>query len=230
MENQPELLEKLYAQRFSELKEYRDNVWQILCSDYLFRYVPASSTVLDLGAGWGEFINNVIATKKIAMDLNPTTEKHLLPGVTFIHQDSSKPWLIESESLDVVFTSNFIEHLSDKASIERALSEACRCLKYGGRLICMGPNIKYTQDVYWDFWDHHIPISDQSCSELLKMNGFSIEQSLPRFLPFSMSTGKKPPLFLIKLYLRLPLLWRFFGKQFLIVGHKTQIAVQGDKL
>lgn len=227
MKYQPELLEKLYAQRFADMQEYRNNVWQIICSEFLHQFVPADSTVLDLGAGWGEFINNVVASEKIAMDLNPATEKHLSAGVTFLHQDCATPWQIESGSIDIVFTSNFIEHLFDKSSVESALSEAYRCLKKGGKIICMGPNIKYTLSNYWDFWDHRIPITDQSCSELLEMQGFSIERAIPRFLPYSMSTGNSPPLFMVKLYLWLPMLWRLFGKQFLIVGQKTE--GQGDK-
>lgn len=229
MKNQSDSLEKLYSQRFNGLQEYRNKVWQIISSEFLFQFVPAGSTVLDLGAGFGEFINNVVASEKIAMDLNPATEKHLSSEVTFLHQDCSKQWQIESESVEVVFTSNFIEHLSDKSCVESALSEAYRCLKKGGKIICMGPNIKYTQSDYWDFWDHRIPITDQSCSELLKMQGFSIVLAIPRFLPYSMSTGNTPPLFMVKLYLWLPILWRFFGKQFLIVGQKTETSVLGDK-
>ena len=41
-------------------------------------------------------------------------------------------------TLDVVFTSNFLEHLPDKASVERTVAEAQRCLKNGGLLICLG--------------------------------------------------------------------------------------------
>jgi hypothetical protein len=36
-----------------------------------------------------------------------------------------------------------------------------------------------------------------------------------------MSTGSKPPLFPVKIYLQLPLLLRFFGKQFLVMGRKN---------
>lgn len=221
MKNKYGFLEYIYTQRFSELKEYRNEVWHIIYSDFLSQYVPIDSTVLDIGAGWGEFINNVIASKRIAMDLNPATEKHLLPGVSFLHQDCSKEWQIESESLDVVFTSNFLEHLIDKSSVDRTISEAYRCLKTGGKIICLGPNIKYIQGAYWDFWDHHIPLTDISCVELLNINDFSIERSIPRFLPYSMSTGNKPPLFLVEWYLKIPMLWRFWGKQFLVVGQKN---------
>lgn len=223
MKNEYEHLESIYSQRFAELKEYRNDVWRIICSDFLSQYVQKDSIVLDLGAGWGEFINNIIASKKIAMDLNPATESCVLPGVSFLHQDCSKEWKIESESVDVVFTSNFFEHLPNKSSIDRTVAEAYRCLKNGGKIICLGPNIKYIQGAYWDFWDHNIPLTDLSCTELLTIHGFSVIRSIPRFLPYSMSTGNNPPLFLVELYLRIPMLWRFFGKQFLVVGQKSEL-------
>jgi hypothetical protein len=35
-----------------------------------------------------------------------------------------------------------------------------------------------------------------------------------------MSGGKNPPLLAVKLYLKLPLVWHFFGKQFLVMAVK----------
>lgn len=85
------------------------------------------------------------------MDLNADTKQHLGNDITLIHQDCSDTWQVESESLDVVFTSNFLEHLPDKPSVDGTIAEAYRCLKKGGRLICLGPNIKYVNGAYWDF-------------------------------------------------------------------------------
>jgi hypothetical protein len=83
----------------------------------------------------------------------------------------------------------------------------------------MGSSV-YVLGEYWDFWDHHVPITEASMSELLRLNGFSVEQCIARFLPFSMSTGKTPPLLTVKFYLRMPFVWSLFGKQFLIVARK----------
>jgi hypothetical protein len=74
---------------------------------------------------------------------------------------------------------------------------------------------------YWDFWDHFLPLTDRSMVEILTLTGFAMERVEPRFLSYSMSQGFTPPLGLIPLYLRVPLLWRIFGKQFLLVGRKT---------
>jgi SAM-dependent methyltransferase len=97
--------------------------------------IPETSTVFDLGCGWGEFINAIRADKKYAMDLNPESPEHLKPEVIFLHQDCSAPWPLEGESLDVVFTSNFFEHLPSKDRLSLTVKEARRCLKKGGLII-----------------------------------------------------------------------------------------------
>ena len=224
MEERSRILADLYRRRFDGQDEYRTGVWRVLCSDFFARFVPAHARVLDLGAGWGEFINNIEASAKFAMDLNQETGKRLTPGIRHFCQDCSQPWPLDAESLDVVFTSNFLEHLPDKQHIERAVAEAYRCLKPDGEIICLGPNIAYTGGHYWDFWDHQVPLTEASCAELLRNAGFSIERCIPRFLPYSMSSDWTPPFLFVKLYLRVPLLWRWWGKQFLIIGRKPRAA------
>jgi len=220
MQTKSDILRDEYQMRFSKNERYRNKVWKILCSEYFSKFVHTEANVLDLGCGWGEFINNVRASKRIAMDLNHAAADHLAQDVEFLLQDCSQRWEIQSESLDVVFTSNYLEHLPDKSHIESAVSEAFRCLKNDGLIICLGPNIKLVNGKYWDFWDHFTPITELSLSELLQLRGFTIKLCSPCFLPYSMSTGWKPPLALVSLYLKLPFMWRFFGKQFLVIGKK----------
>lgn len=215
-------IQKEYHLRFKGNEEYRNSVWKILCKDYFSKFIGPDSCLLDIGAGWGEFINNIEAQAKYAMDLNPETKAHLSPEVIFQHQDTSEIWPFETEFFDVIFTSNFLEHLASKEAVARTLAEAHRCLKESGIIICMGPNIKYLAGAYWDFWDHNVPISDCAISELLRMKDFAIELKKSRFLPYSMSTGSTPPLFLVKTYLRYPVLWHFWGKQFLVIGRKIR--------
>ncbi len=230
MKTSSDTLKDEYQMRFSKTAEYRNNVWQVLCSEYFSIFVPSGSCILDLGCGWGEFINNIRAEKKYAMDLNPDAATHLTKDIHFLHQDCSKPWQLQSELFDIVFTSNFLEHLPGKAHVESTISEAFRCLKPGGLIICLGPNTRYVHGAYWDFWDHFIPITEASLAELLRLKSFSIKLCISRFLPYSMSTGWMPPLFLVKLYLKLPFIWRFFGKQFFVVGMKSKGIEQGTTI
>jgi SAM-dependent methyltransferase len=211
---------RVYARRFGGAEDYRRAIWRVLVSRYFQRLVPPDGAVLDLGCGYGEFINTVRARRKLGMDLNPDSKAHLDPAIEFLHHDCSLPWPLQAAALDAIFTSNFFEHLPDKPALGRTLAEAFRCLKPGGRLIAMGPNIKFTKGAYWDFWDHHVALTEASLSEALETRGFEIVVCHARFLPYTMAKGPQYPPALLALYLRLPLLWRMFGQQFLIVARK----------
>lgn len=214
-------LSRIYAQRFAANLDYRKRVWRVLIDSFFQRYVPRDATVLDLGCGYGEFINQIRAGRKYAMDLNPDAPRYLSPDVQFIRQDCSQPWSIDEASLDVIFTSNFFEHLPDKVALGRTLDQAHQALKPGGLLIAIGPNIKLIPGSYWDFWDHYIPLTDSSLGEALENRAFQIKRKDPAFLPYTMA-GKKPvPLPLITLYLAMPWSWRFLGKQFLLISARA---------
>lgn len=213
-------LQEEYQQRFQGADLYRDSVWKILCKDFFSKYINPNYVILDLGAGWGEFSRNILASKIYAMDLNPDCGKRVPNHSTFLHQDCSVSWPIDDGALDIVFTSNFLEHLPSKDLVDRTLSEAFRCLKSGGKIICLGPNIKFVPGSYWDYWDHFIPITEESMAEALSLRGFGVTEKVDRFLPYTMSGGKNPPLFTLKLYLKLRFAWRFFGKQFLVVAER----------
>lgn len=219
--NAPEQAELslIYQKRFSRQLEQRRRVWQVLVKVFFQRLVPADSVVLDLGCGYGEFINHVQARVRYGMDLNPDAALHLDDGVKFLEQDCSQPWNLPDGSLDVVFTSNFFEHLPNKECLARTLDEVRRCLRPGtGRLIAMGPNIRYVNGAYWDFWDHHLALSERSLGEALENRALRIERSVSRFLPYTMVGKKESPGVLIEAYLRMPWLWRLFGKQFLVIA------------
>jgi SAM-dependent methyltransferase len=219
-DSDPGRLQRLYQARFEKSHAYRRQVWSVLCRDYFQRWIPPSGAVLDLGCGCGEFINQIQAGRKFGMDLNPDTAGFLNAGITHLRQNCSEPWQLELESLDVVFTSNFFEHLPDKAALGRTLDNARGCLKGGGRLICMGPNIRFLATHYWDFWDHYLPLSDYSLAEGLASHGFELEHCVPKFIPYTMARGWRPPLLFVRAYLALPAAWRILGKQFLLVARK----------
>jgi len=218
MTEQVQNLRVIYHRRFSQTAAYRNRVWQTLTDSFFGSWIRPDEAVLDLGCGYGEFINNVKAGRKLAMDLNPGASEHLAKSVEFMEQDCAADWPLPDHMLDVVFSSNFFEHLPDKTCLERTLQQAFRCLKPGGRLIAVGPNIRYLAGAYWDFFDHHIPLSEASLGEALEIQGFAIERSVPRFLPYTLVNAPEYPLFLLRLYLALPCLWWLKGRQFLVVA------------
>jgi SAM-dependent methyltransferase len=216
----PTDLQKIYWARFAGQQAYRTKVWQVLTRSFFSRWVRPADTVLDLGCGYGEFSNNIVAGKKFAMDLNPSAESFLHSDSELLQQDCSQPWPIPDHSLDVVFTSNFLEHLREKPALEATVGEAFRCLKPGGMFIALGPNIKFLADKYWDFFDHYIALTELSLAEALTMIGFHVEEKIPKFLPYTMSRGFKPPVWMLRLYLKVPFLWKISGRQFLVIARK----------
>ncbi len=213
-------LKRLYEQRFAGRTEYRTKVWQTLCAQMFSRWIRPTDSVLDLGSGYCEFINNVTAHRKLAMDLNPDARARANADVEMVLHDCSTPWPISAASLDAIFSSNFLEHLFDKATVSKTLKQAYSSLKPGGTLVAIGPNIRYVGGAYWDYFDHHVALTDNSLAEVLTEAGFTIEKSVARFLPYSMSEGSQRPIALLKLYLKLPFAWKIFGKQFLVVARK----------
>src|SRR5882762_6722540 len=65
-------LARLYQARFSDTEiAAKDRVWKILCEDFFSRYVRRSDRVLDVAAGYCEFINHIECAYKVAFDANP---------------------------------------------------------------------------------------------------------------------------------------------------------------
>jgi SAM-dependent methyltransferase len=213
-------LQRIYERRFSGLHEYRDAVWRVLVDEYFAQWIPARGAVLDLGCGHCEFINNVRAETRFGIDLNPESLQRAASGVQILLQSCAEPWAMADDSLDVVFTSNFFEHLYTKHDLREALLQAWRCLKPGGRIIAMGPNIRYLPGEYWDFYDHYLALTELSLGEVMSETGFTLEKQIPRFLPYTMARGRQHPLWMLRLYLKLKFAWPLFGKQFLVVASK----------
>ena len=215
-------LSAIYRERFTKTGLVkRDQVWRTLCRSFFNPLIGSDKIVLDLACGYGEFINNVAARKRIAVDTNSSARDHLQPDVQFISSSATDLSEVQDGSIDVVFTSNFLEHLPDKETCDKVFTEIRRTLNSGGRFIVLGPNIKYAFQEYWDFYDHCLPLSHLSLEEGLKQAGFNVIRNIPRFLPYTMKSSIPTAAWMIELYLMLPLAWRFMGKQFLVVAEKS---------
>jgi SAM-dependent methyltransferase len=215
-------LPAMYRRRFDDGERKRkDALWKVLCADYLQRYVNATDTVVDLGAGYGEFINNIRAAKKIAVDLNEDTADALDPEVTFALSAGARVPDMQDGAADVVFASNFFEHMLSKAELMETLREIARLLHTGGRLLVLQPNIRFAYREYWDYFDHHVALSDRSLAEAVEMSGFRVTDVRPRFLPYTTKSRLPQHPALLRLYLRVPPLQWLFGKQMFLAAERT---------
>ena len=220
-------VKQLYRNRFDDADRARKaRVWKVLYRRVFRHWIRPADTVVDLGAGFCEFINVTQARRRIAVDLNSDTAVLAAPGVEVVAASASDLSFLNTGSVDVVFSSNFLEHLANKNEVACAIREALRVLRPGGTLILLGPNVRLIPGVYWDFFDHHVPLSDRSICELLEVTGFEPVRVEPRFLPYTTRSALPQAPWLVWLYLTLrPFSSAFLGKQFLIVARKKSIGV-----
>lgn len=214
-------LAKLYGVRFSPAElESKRQLWDALYTGFFRRFIRSTDTVLDLGAGSCEFINACHAASKIAVDLNPETTVWARDARVII-APGDKMAEVADASVDVVFTSNFFEHLPDKRVLVDTLNECRRVLRPGGRLLVLMPNLRYVGARYWDYFDHHLPLTHVSLVEGLTLTGFVADRVIPRFVPYTVKDSPiKVRKWLVSAYLRLPFAWRLLGGQMFVAARK----------
>lgn len=211
---------RMYEERYRPHVAFRVEMWKVLCQDFFQRYIPERSTVLEIGGGTCEFINHIRAAQRIVVDANEALPAFCAAGVRPIVTSSTDLSAISDATVDVVFVSNFFEHLT-REDIVRTLEEIGRVMKADGRLLVLQPNIRFCARDYWMFFDHITPLDDRSLTEALEMTTFRVTECIVRFLPFAMKGSRLPKsALMVRLYLKFPLAWRVLGQQSFLVAKK----------
>lgn len=213
----------VYERRMGGEERQRNKIWQTLCQSWFQRFISFEETVLELGAGRCEFINSINAGRKIAVDINEALAEVAGPSVETLVCRSDCLDAIDNSSIDVVFMSNFLEHL-DRPTITRTLRECLRVVKPGGRLLVLQPNIRYVWRDYWMFFDHTTALDDRSLCEAVELTGWKIERCVPRFLPYTTKSRLPKSTVLLRVYLKVPILWRLIGGQTFVVARKAETS------
>lgn len=211
--------DKVYARRFEPKRAFRVAMWQVLCRDFFQAYIPVQGCVVEVAAGHCEFINQIQAARRLAVDINPDTAQYAGPGVETHLVPATELESLGQGMADAVFVSNFFEHIS-KPDIVKCLRGIFRLLKPGGRLLILQPNVRYCAKDYWMFFDHVTPVDDRALVEVLEVLGYRIQRCIPRFLPYTTQSRMPQTAGLVKWYLRLPFLWRFLGAQTFVCAER----------
>jgi len=184
------------------LNPHRAAVWEHICR-YLRRWIPADSAVLELGAGWCDFSNNIAARRAVAMDQDAVVQRAAASHVQAEIGDCTDLSRFGDGEFDVVFASNLLEHLHRDQAGE-LLAGAARVLTDGGRLILLQPNFRLDPGGCFDDYTHVAIYTDRSLPDYLRSRGWHVEQTLGRFLPLTMNSRASMLTFLVPVYLRSP--------------------------
>jgi 2-polyprenyl-3-methyl-5-hydroxy-6-metoxy-1,4-benzoquinol methylase len=125
-------VQQLYNKRFESdrILAKKNRIWQILCKHFFQKHVGEDNVVLDIAAGYCEFINNIKAKEKMAFDLNPDMKRHADKTIrtiedSFFNMDAH----LQGKKVDVIFASNIFEHLDTKDQVVLAIKKCANILK-----------------------------------------------------------------------------------------------------
>jgi SAM-dependent methyltransferase len=199
----------------------RFGLWSHL-TPYLERYVKPTDSVLELGAGYCYFINNVKAARRVAVDHASDLMEWVAPGVE-AHAIDAIEYLdgLPPAEFDFVLASNFLEHFG-WPDLERMMDLIIRALKPGGRLALIQPNFRLAPGRYFDDYTHRTAFTDVSLRDWLVSKGLRVTKVEPRFLPLTIKSGIGHLSGLVPLYLRLP--WRPLAGQMFVLAEAPNRA------
>lgn len=212
-------MEKYFDSRLNQdFRKGAADVWRLVAEHVVQLTGTAPRSVLDLGAGYGDFINQVKAEDKWAVDQWPRFREHLNTDVKGIVGDirETVPGL-PTGHFDLVFMSNVLEHFSIEDA-EKILGNARKCLRPGGAVALLQPNFTYCSRHYFDDYTHKTIFTAEGLGCFVADQGFEPIVMKPRYLPFSFKSRLPRPLWAVKLYLRLPI--KPLGAQMLFIGQQ----------
>lgn len=196
----------------------RTAVWSAVAA-HLATWLPEQGDILEIGAGYCDWINQVSARRRVAIDRWPGVAQYAAPGVEPLVLDlTGGLQTLADRSFDGVLASNVLEHF-DPESAERVAGDLTRLLRPGGRLIAIQPNFRYAWRRYFDDYTHRAVFTDVSLPAMLRAQGLRIDRVDPRFLPYSMSDSRVPlRRWLVRAYLASPV--RPLAGQMLVIASK----------
>lgn len=194
----------------------RAAVWRHITHD-LARWIPADADVLELGAGYCDFSNHVVARSRTALDIDPSFKQHAAEGVHCVAGDCTDLSAFDDASFDVVFASNLLEHL-DRPALRELLAHLRRVLRPGGRFVVIQPNFRLRPKQYFDDYTHVSVFTDRSLPDFLDSEGMHVEHVAARYLPLTMKSRLAGAHRLVPLYLRSPI--KPLAGQMLVVASK----------
>ena len=191
----------------------REVLWRALWKYHFRHLVKPADTVLELGSGYGHFINQARCARRIAVDVWPGLLQYVEPGVLTHVGSVTDLSFLEDKSVDFAFASNLFEHLSQD-EFATTLAQLEGKLRPAGSLTLLQPNYRYAYREYFDDYTHVTVFSDISACDFLEAHNYRVVDVCPAFLPLTVKSRWPVHPLLIRLYLSSPV--KPFAKQMLI--------------
>jgi len=194
----------------------RKGVWNEIAR-YISKDCASIGTLLELAPGFCDFVNQFPAKRKICIEHNSSMKKYAAHDVEFHCDDATLLNEIATESIDLVFASNFFEHLNS-TQLDTIMPRIHQSLRKHGRLVLIQPNYRLCQEHYFDDETHQTIFSDKNIADFLNNYNLRVIKIIPGLLPFSMKSRLPKLPILTRLYLNSPI--RPLAAQMYVVAEK----------
>jgi SAM-dependent methyltransferase len=196
----------------------RKAVWKEIAM-YIYKNVGEQGVVLELGAGFCDFINQFPSKKKICIELNEERKKFASSEVDFLCGDVLQEIQKLKTEVSMVFASNFLEHFSEE-QLGDLLPRIHNILNANGKLVLIQPNYRLCKNSYFDDETHQTIFSDENIVQFLEKFDFKVIHLIPGLLPFSMKSRLPKWPLLVRFYLNSPM--RPHAAQMYVVAQKKR--------
>ena len=180
--------------------------------------------MLDIGAGFGEFLRHIQCRRRIAVDIERLSgtlaaaghggSLRAKPSAVGAHRGRTRSTSCSAATSSSIFRT--------RRRFSRRSSEIRTVLRPGGRLLALQPNIRYVGGAYWDFVDHHLPLTHVTLVEAAESLDYEIVEVIPRFLPYTTRSAIPQSPWLVRLYLAVRPAWWIMGQQTWFVARKPK--------
>jgi len=165
-------------------KRSKNNYPELLCK-HVSEDILEKNTGLFVEFGCGPCqhlkIFQEIGFDVIGVDIDPKVKNYSKDIKIIINDVNKEKTTIKDNSIDIVFSKSFVEHLSDP---DHFFLEAYRILKPGGKILTMVPDWESNMKIYFDDHTHKTPFTIFSLEDAYHMHGFKkVECKLFRQLP-----------------------------------------------
>ncbi|MCU1422413.1 MAG: Methyltransferase type 11 [Microbacteriaceae bacterium] len=196
-------------------------LWSALWDFSLSGIMAGRESIVELGAGWCDFINMATAKRRIAVDIWPGIVDAAGPGVEPHVGFADDLDFLEDSTIDAIFASNLVEHLTHE-QFDSMLTEADRVLKPGGIVVLVQPNYRLAYKRYFDDFTHVSMWSEVSLGDFFASKGWTVERAQAKYMPFSVKSRLPVSRFAIRSYLASPI--KPLAGQMLVVASKPRAS------
>jgi SAM-dependent methyltransferase len=145
----------------------------------LHRFKPAPGDMYEIGPGHGTLAEQAVESgwRYTAIEASPILVDVLRKKGLTVIESWTPPMPIPSDSADVIYADQVLEHMSGIDEARKFTAEALRALRPGGVFFVVVPDYLKERTFFWDVdYTHNFVTTERRMKQLFNDGGFVVER------------------------------------------------------